>query len=184
MSKSNTLYNTLHDLKLNDERSFEELYVANYEKLCVYLLNYTSDKKIIEDVVQDTFVTVWKKRHEIEITDSIKSYLYRAVYNRLIDDFRKTKRVDTMLSEYYHTALIRAADSDTDYQTNRLKILDECIDKLPVRCKNVFIANKISGKKYQEVAVDLDISLKTVEGHITRAFKLIKECVDDPNKTV
>lgn len=178
MSKIKTFHTTLNDLKLNDERAFEELYVIYYEKLCVYLLNYTSDKKIIEDVVQDTFISVWKKRHEIEITDSIKSYLYRSVYNKLIDTFRKTKKVDSMLSEYYNTALIRAADSDTDYQTKRLKKLDDCIDELPSRCKSVFIANKISGKKYQQVADDFDISLKTVEGHITRAFKLIKECMD------
>lgn len=157
--------------------------MAYYEKLCVYLSNYTTDKKIIEDVVQDTFVTIWKKRHEIEITNSVKSYLYRAVYNKLIDGFRKTKKVDTMLSEYYHTALIRASNSDTDYQTDRLLKLDVCIDKLPLRCKNVFIANKISGKKYQEVAFDLDISLKTVEGHITRAFKLIKQCMDNPDQS-
>ncbi len=178
MSKIKIFHSTPTDSKLNDERAFEELYVLYYEKLCVYLLNYTNDKKIIEDVVQDTFISVWKKRDEIEITDSIKSYLYRSVYNKLIDTFRKTKRVDTMLSEYYHTALIRAADSDIDYQTKQLTRLDDCIDQLPSRCKEVFLANKISGKKYQEVAVVFDISLKTVEGHITRAFKLIKECMD------
>lgn len=169
-------------LNLNNERDFEQLYVAYYEKLCIYLLNYTSDKKRIEDVVQDTFVSVWKKRDDIKVTESVKSYLYRSVYHKLIDTVRQTKRTDMMLSEYYHTALLRAADSDTDYKTHRLQQLDECIDMLPLRCKNVFLANKISGKKYQQVADDFEISLKTVEGHITRAFKLIKECVDDRAK--
>lgn len=167
-----------------DKVAFEELYITYYEKLCVYLLSYTSDKKLVEDVVQDTFITIWKKRQDIEISDSIKSYLYRAVYNKMIDTFRKSKKVDSMLSEYFHTALVRAADSDTDHQTNRLKRLNDCIDQLPSRCKKVFVANKISLKKYQEVADDLEISLKTVEGHITRAFKLIRECMDDKSKKV
>ena len=173
----------LNSLNLNNRSDFEALYVAYYEKLCVYLLNYTSDRKKIEDIVQDTFVSIWNKRDAIKVTDSIKSYLYRSAYNKMIDTFRETKKTDTMLSEYFHTALLRAADSDTDYKTHRLQQLNACIDKLPLRCKNVFLANKISGKKYQEVADDLDISLKTVEGHITRAFKLIKGCLDDRAKT-
>ncbi|UJH67044.1 RNA polymerase sigma factor [Allomuricauda sp. SCSIO 65647] len=167
----------LKALKKGDQRVFETIYCDYYERLCVYLLSYTSDKEKIEDIVQDTFMTLWSKRNTIHITSSIKSYLYRTVHNKLMDTFRSSKKHDEMLSSYLHTALVRAINLDQGEQNRRLKKLDECIEQLPTRCKTVFIAKKITGKKYTQIASDLKISEKTIEGHISRAYKLIRSCM-------
>lgn len=82
-----------------------------------------------------------------------------------------------MLSAYYHTAVMRAINLDDDLKNQRLKKLEACINELPTKCKTVFMANKISGKKYSQVAADKGISIKTVEGHISKAYKLIKLCM-------
>ncbi len=168
----------LKALKNGDVSAFERIYANHYEKLCYYLLNYTSNKAKIEDVVQDTFMGLWSKRKDITITTSLKSYLYRTAYNKLIDTYRKGKKKDEMLSAYYHTAVMRAVNLDNDLKNERLKKLEACIDDLPTKCKTVFMANKISGKKYSQVAEDLDISIKTVEGHISKAYRLIKNCMN------
>ena len=167
----------INSSKKDNLHVFEKLYANNYENLCVYLLNYTNDKDKIEDIVQETFLNLWSKRNKIMIKDSIESYLYRSAYNKLMDTFRKKKKIENMLDSYYYTALIRAIKLDDDKKNERIKKLNKCINKLPKRCKEVFTENKISGKKHQQVATDLNISLKTVEGHITNAFKQIKKCM-------
>ena len=172
----------LKALMSGDVSAFERIYASHYEKLCCYLLNYTSDKAKIEDVAQDTFMGLWSQRKEINITTSLKSYLYRVAYNKLMDTYRKGKRKNEMLSSYYHTAVMRAVNIDDDLKNKRLEKLETCIDDLPSKCKKVFMANKISGKKYSQVAIDMDISIKTVEGHISKAYKLIKRCMSI-NKT-
>lgn len=177
MSKIRGLNGTFKTLKAKDEHStFESLYKEHYEKLCVFLLNYISDKDKIEDIVQDTFINFWSKRDKITITSSTKNYLYRSAYNKLIDSFREEKKKEDMISSYYNTAVL-LADSLDDFQKElRLEKLNNCLEQLPTRCKEVFVSSKITGKKYQEIADDLEISLKTVEGHITKAYKLIKSC--------
>lgn len=168
---------TLEALKKGDKRAFEKLYAANYQKLCNYLLNYTNDRKKIEDVVQDTFINLWYKRHQLTIQVSLKSYVYRMAYNKLMDSFREQQKRDSLLSEYYHTALMRAANLDEEYKISQLKVLKQCIEKLPTRCSEVFRMNKFENKKYQQVADELELSIKTVEGHISKAYKYLKDCM-------
>lgn len=165
-------------LKRGDEGAYESLYAAYYEKLCVYLLSYTNDKQKVEDVVQETFVMLWSKRRQLKIRTSLKSYLYRAAHNKLMDSFREQQKTNSLLSDYYHTALMRAANLNEDYKSVQLEKLEGCIAQLPPRCLEVFKANKIAGNKYKQVASDLDLSLKTVEGHISKAYKLLKQCMD------
>ncbi|AUP78921.1 RNA polymerase sigma factor [Flavivirga eckloniae] len=164
-------------LKNGDDHAFEKIYADHYELLCFYLLSYTSDKAKVEDIVQETFITLWSKRKEINITTSLKNYLIRIAYNKLTDTYRKSKKKDEMLSSYYQTALMRAINLDNDEKNERLLKLDKCIDKLPKKCRDVFKENKIKGMKYSQVAENMNISIKTVEGHITNAFRLIRSCM-------
>lgn len=164
-------------LKNGDRHVFEKLYADYYEKLCVYLLSYVQDRDKVEDIVQDTFMSIWAKHDQIHITSSFKSYLYKAAHNRLVDLYRKKEKTDGVLSSYYHTALLRAVNLNEEHKQKRLRKLDKCISQLPERCRNVFVANKIDGLRYKQVASKFNISLKTVEGHVTRAYKLIKSCM-------
>ena len=123
-------------------------------------------------------MSIWAKRDQINITGSFRSYLYKTAYNKLVDTYREKEKVDGVLSSYYYNALMRAVNLNEDQKNSRLQKLEKCLGELPKRCKKVFIANKIDGKPYKQVAELFNISLKTVEGHITRAYKLIKSCMD------
>ncbi|WP_282134517.1 RNA polymerase sigma factor [Seonamhaeicola maritimus] len=164
-------------MKKGDQKAFEQVYSEYYEKLCVYLLSYTSDKEKVEDTVQDVFIKLWNKRKELTIRSSLKNYLYRAAYNMLMDKYRKQKRRDELLSSYYHTAVMRAIETDPSIKAEKIKKIKECIDLLPNKCKQVFMESKVTGLKRLEVAEKLNLSIKTVEGHITRAYSLIKKCM-------
>lgn len=167
----------LERIKKGDSQAFKILYSEYYEKLCVYLMRYTSDKDKVEDTVQDVFTRLWNKRKEISIRSSLKNFLYRAAYNELMDNYRKQKRKDEMLSSYYHNALMQAIEVDPALKAEKIKKLKECIEALPSKCKAVFIESKISRLRHFQVAEKLNISMKTVEGHITRGFAMIKACM-------
>lgn len=163
--------------KNGNQKFFEMLYIAYYEKLCVYSLNYISDKNAIQDLVQDVFVALWSNRKKIVITTSLKSYLYKMVYYKIIDEHRIIKKKNDLLSSYYKDALDLVIELDEDEKAERLKKLENCIEELPEKCKKVFIAKKYANLKNEQIASQLNISIKTMEGHITKAFKLIRSCM-------
>lgn len=144
----------------------------------MYLKSYTSDHAKIEDTVQDVFIKLWHKRKRLSVKKSLKSYLYRAAYNTLMDSYRKQQRNDEMLSSYYHTAVMRAIETDTTIKTDKITKMKSCIELLPGKCKQVFVESKISGLKRAQVAENLNITIKTVEGHITKAYALLKMCLE------
>jgi RNA polymerase sigma-70 factor (ECF subfamily) len=167
----------INSLKKGDQKVFERLYSDYFEKLCFYLLNFTQDKEIIQDIVQDTFIKLWMNREKLTISSSLKSYLYKSVYNNFIDNYRERKKRDKRLESYYQSALYKIIDSDEEYKEQRLNKLNKCIDELPPKCKEVFTSIKLSGMKHKEVSSTLNISLKTVEGHVRKAYVFIKNCM-------
>jgi len=160
---------------------FKELYTLYYKKLCTYSLNYTDDKNLAQDIVQDTFMYIWDNRKKIIITTSINSFLYKIVYNKIMDHYRGKKKTDKLLLTYYDAAIKKTAETNNDYKEEKLKKLEECIELLPKRCKLIFLKKKKSRLKNKDIANDLDISIKTVEGHIARGYKFLKKCINSKN---
>lgn len=180
MSKKRDFNSDIEAFKNGDEHFFEALYIAYFEKLCVYSLNYISDKDAIQDVVQDVFVDLWSNRKEIVITTSLNSYLYKIVYYKIMDVHRSAKKKNNLLASYYRKAIDFVIESDEDYIAERLEKLANCIEELPEKCKKVFIAKKIDKLKNEQVTEQLNITVKTMEGHITKAFKFIRNCMNQP----
>ena len=180
MSKKRDFNSDIEAIKNGDEHFFEALYIAYFEKLCLYSLNYISDQDAIQDLVQDVFVALWANRKKIVITTSLNSYLYKMVYYKIMDVHRSTKKKNDLLSSFYKDALDFVIESDEDYIAERLKKLENCIEELPEKCKKVFIAKKITNLKNEQITEELNISIKTIEGHITKAFKFIRNCMNHP----
>ncbi|WP_111309583.1 RNA polymerase sigma-70 factor [Confluentibacter sediminis] len=163
-----------------DLRAFEIIYNQFYEALCLYALRYTPDRSLAEDIVQDTFVDLWIHRKGISEEHSFKSYIYRIVYNKLMDVFRQDAKTQKMYASYYQQPMaqfISTLDAEPGYREELMTKLKYCIDKLPNRCKEVFLKTKMAGLKYSETAKVLNLSIKTVEGHVGRAYVFIKDCL-------
>jgi len=157
---------------------FKELYTLYYKKLCTYSLNYIDDKNLAQDIVQDTFMYIWDNRKKIIITTSINSFLYKIVYNKIMNHYRGKKKTDELLLTYYDIAIKKATEVNNDDQEQKLKKLEECIQLLPKRCKLIFLKKKKSRLKNKDIAEELNISIKTVEGHIARGYKFLKACIN------
>ena len=170
-------------LKKGDYDAYTLLMNYYYKNLCGYANLFTKDPSKSEDIVQNVFVKLWVYRKKIDSNIPIKRYLHKSVYNEFIDQYRKNKSVVTL--EEKHLKAINTIIDDNSFDIEKLmtRVNDE-IEKLPEKCKKVFILNKKEGLTHDEIAEYLQISKKTVEGHITRAFKILNQKLGKKIKSI
>ncbi len=183
MSDFNDSYFLALQLKDGNAKAYDFLVETYYPKLCAYIFTFTKDHPSAEDVVQDVFAHLWVKRKHVDPNSSIKNYLYKSAYNKFIDQYRKNKPV--VYLEKKHIESMDTVMEHDIFEIDRLiEILNREIEKLPPKCQSVFILNKREGLTHMEISEHLNISLKTVEGHITRAFKILSEKLEDKMKPI
>lgn len=167
-------------LKAGGEEAFSFIFIKYYGNLFSYASRILNDSSDAQECVQKTFYHMWDIRQKLEIRDSIKSYLYRSVYNNCINTIRQKK----LLSKYeekdqidlYFSRIIQSPQAEMrmiDSETRRAILHN--VQSLPEKCKEVFIRCKINGQSQAEVAGIMNISIKTVENQMTIALKKLKE---------
>ena len=161
-------------LSAGDVKAYDFLMDSFYRNLCSYAYSLTNDHGKAEDIVQNVFVEIWMNRKNINPDFSIKNYLYKSVYNEFIDQYRKGKPV-VYLEKKYLEALDLVVENEHENLDELLKLVDKEINNLPLKCKRIFLLNKKEGLTHTEISEYLNISIKTVEGHMTRAFKFLGE---------
>ena len=154
-----------------------------YKNLCGYANLFTKDPSMSEDIVQNVFVKLWVYRKKINPNIPIKRYLHKSVYNEFIDQYRKNKSVISLEEKHLRTINTIIDDNSFDIEKLMTRVNNE-IEKLPEKCKKVFILNKKEGLTHDEIAEYLQISKKTVEGHITRAFKILNQKLGKKIKSI
>ena len=174
----------LDSLKKGDERAYKNLYDLYYSGLVVYCFNLTKDQDRAEDIVQQTLVKIWIKRDTLHIRSSLKSYLYRSVYNTFLKEYKKLKKEEVVLADLKNTVLMDFVEKDESILEERMKLLESAIDQLPKKNREVFLLSKKSGYKHKEIAAQLDISEKAVEKHISRATQSIKKWLKDKENSL
>ncbi|MDB5274309.1 MAG: polymerase sigma-70 factor [Chitinophagaceae bacterium] len=144
--------------------------------LCKVAYAIVRDKSAAEDIVQDVFLTIWKKRKELIIDSNLKGYLYRAVSNSCLNHLQSYhKRNIKPFEEFKDSALGSYVPHDTiDY--DRLdSAIQKAIDRLPPRCKVIFVLSRVEGLKHQQIADALNVSVKTVENQMGIALVKLRE---------
>lgn len=162
-----------------DNADFKEIYLKYYQELCVYACSYTNDQGDAEDLVQNVLIKFLEKKSYINFEGNLRSYLYKSVYNSFLDTVRHQNKVDKSLEEVKYQLLSEIIEEESDSLNKRISILKEEIDKLPKKCKEIFVLCKFDGLKYSQVAKELNISTNTVENHISKAYKLLRKRLTD-----
>ncbi len=169
-------------LKEGEESSYRHLYDLYYSELCSYVTSLCGSRDFAQDIVQQTFIKFWKNKHKINIKYSLKKYLYKAVYHQFIDSNRKLKKEVKYLNKLQQEAILEIIDISKEDIERKYEILELEINKLPLKCKKVFLLGKKEGYKYKEIAIKLNISIKTVESHMTSALKKLKANIKNNSK--
>lgn len=166
-------------LQSGDVTAFETIYRLYANNLYIFACSYISDKIAAEDIVQEVFVTLWDRRKALRIKSNIHGYLFTMVRNRCLDYLRKPRKTISIDGEEVDERRINY-QALQDEGASRLieseleKSIHDAIELLPEACRAVFLKTRIEGMKYKEAARELNISVKTVESHMTKALKHLR----------
>lgn len=160
-------------LARSEKQAFEEIYSRYWQKLFVIAYNRLQDRWGAEDIVHDVFAGLWVNRHSAEIKD-LENYLAVATKYSVFNRMKKELREREALKGIGETPVMDLRIEDRLYHRQVLERVREEVEKLPARCKLIFKYRKEEGLPVKEIAKRLDITPKTVENQITRAYKHLK----------
>lgn len=162
-------------LKKNDDKAFETLYNHLWEKLYAVSFNYVRDKAIAQEIVQDVFVSLWVKRLRLDTVNDIDAFAMRSVQNRIYDHFDKKAVEERYIAKVSQSSkkLVNTTQHQIEYEETFNLITTE-IDKLPDTTKKIFRLSRFDRFTNEEIASSLQLSVKSVEYHITQALKHLR----------
>jgi len=166
-------------IKNGDQHAFKAFYDANFEKLFTYLKNRGIRSDAAEDIIQKAFIYIWENRQKIDSSLSLRAYIYRIVYTRMlnyIDQRKETTEWDTSLNK---TEITPHEDAEYSDLKSSFK---QTLKRMPERRRAVFEHCFIHELTYKETADVLSISPKTVENHMALAFKDMRASLEKFNK--
>jgi len=165
-------------IRRSNQKAFDELFRSFYPVLVRFAVRYLRDKTAAKDVVQDCFVTLWKKRGRIDPEKSLKSYLFTMVRNRSLNDIRDRSATEVDHEFASSQPVVEPAVQDEpDGQPEKLrKKFENWINELPERQREAFQLSRFEGLDHQEIARVMELSPKTVNNHIVAALGTLKEC--------
>ena len=168
----------LSAIKSGDQRAFERVFRMFYVPLCDYAAMILGEQAEAEDVVQDLFMHIWRSRVEIEVQDSVKSYLFTSVRFRALNVLKHRK-----IEQHYVNEILQDEDAELYYMRSVIeeetrRLIFTAIDSLPEHCRKVCLLN-LEGMDNQEIADELQVSLNTVKFHKKNAYKLLRDKLKD-----
>ncbi|MGD9557753.1 MAG: RNA polymerase sigma-70 factor [Mangrovibacterium sp.] len=166
---------------------FEILFKTYYNRLCAFAVNFVSRNDLAEDIVADVFLKLWEKKESVNITDSISSYLFRAVKNSCINYLNREKsrshtiseneisllnlKLEYLISERYPLTDLIGKELEERIKTE--------IEKLPGQCREIFYLSRFEDFSHKEIAEKLGISENTVKVQIYRALSKLRQGLKD-----
>lgn len=166
-------------LKMHDRKAFEKLYKEHYRRLFALAYRYVGQAPVAEEIVHDVFLTIWKIGGALKVQYSIKSYLSKAVINSSLNFIKKEK----INNGKQHAYLVVESDPDIENEQRAkkeslLNSLEDAMAILPPKCREVMYLSRFGKLKQQEIAIQMNISIKTVKNHLTYGFQKLRELLE------
>ncbi len=170
--------NTFERIKNGDEKAFDDIFDTYYAGLCVFANKYVEDIDLAEDIVQELFIKIWIKREQLNINNSLRSYLFQSVNNSCLNHLKHLK-----IRDNYKKHISSYKTDELHYDTLVEKELNlriyNSIESLPEKRKIIFKLSRFGGLKYKEIAEKRKISIKTVKVQIGKALKTLRHDLRD-----
>lgn len=170
----------MQEMKADNMFAFDIIYKKYCKRLYKFGYSILKSQEETENLIQDVFLTLWENRHKVEKDSSVKSYVFAIAYNSAISILRKKARETTFFEYLKSLQVVKEEPVNVELEYNELtKKLDEIVQALPQRQKEVYILHRGEGLKYNEIAVRMGISVNTIENHMGHALKTIREKLGD-----
>lgn len=173
--------NLLSDSYLHIE-DFEKLYEDYYAMLCMIAYEYCRDKKLAEDLVSETFMNLWERRHSIVIQTSVKNYLIKSTQNTCLQHIRKRKIETSELNDdisNMHIAWGANYPLGNLFEKELEGMIQDAIENLPAKCREIFLLSRDEEMTYGQIAETLNISENTVKTQVKTALSRIRIALKD-----
>lgn len=181
LGKDNITYELLTRLKNGDMLAFDRVYELYSHKLFSFVFKILKNEAEADDIVQEVFVKIWESRHNLEDYKLLNSYIFTIAYNNSIDLIRKRISNTKYLEHLKNSAIINVTPTIiSQIEFNELNIkVEKLIANLPERQKQVYLLHREEGLTYPEIAKQLGISKNTVENHMVKALKYLRQNMDN-----
>lgn len=159
----------------NPEKGVELLYRRYFQPLCNHAIKYVGSKTIAEDLVSDVFFEFYKTGAFAGIQSSYRFYLFRAVRNRAFSYVKwELKRVEPFEEKHdFDFSAAQGPDAISQFE-EMFQDVQNAVNTLPIQRRKIYLMNRFEGKRYQEIADELQLSVKTVEVQLYRANKFVR----------
>lgn len=171
----------LQRFKIGDELAFEKIFKANHNQIVGFCIQFISDLDKAKSLTQEVFLNLWLNREKIETLNGIKAFLYTFAKSSCLNYIRHRKVIskyeDKHLQEKeeeLNREVLESFDFNSLEFSELESLIQQAINDLPEKCRQVFIMSRFDGKKNKEISEELNISVKAVEANMTRALKTLK----------
>jgi len=182
MDKTNN-NESLHfiNFKKGNELAFEYFFNKYYSQILGFGIQFLHDKEEAKGITQEAFINLWLNKDKISTDPGIRSFLYTYAKSKCLNSIKHQK-----VKEKYKSQTLNKKERDLDHQilksmkfdslslTELEALVHKSIEELPDKTKQIFIKKRFENKKNKEISEEMEISLKTVESHITKALKVLK----------
>lgn len=165
----------IKELRAGKESAFDYLFRSRYKDLCRFAWSFVSDYSVAEDIVQELFSTIWRRKEAIDERQSLDSYLYVSVRNACFT-YLRTRKQNVELSALRNEAVL--PETDYVFESPVLRTLWNAVEALPLQCKVIFKLVVLEEMKYQDVADHMDISINSVKTQMKIAYKELRSKLD------
>lgn len=160
-----------------DELQFSGMFKEYYSRLCLFACRITGNRESSEDIVQDCFLKLWQRKHEIDWTVSIGPYLYTMVRYSAYH-YNRDRQGTEILSEFNKEIADEQHFLHQLVETETLHEIYKAIQALPPKCGNIFRALYLDDKKVKEVSVEHKISTSTIRSHKAAALAILRHRIE------
>lgn len=165
--------NLIKHIVAGKEEAFDYIFRKYYRTLCANAIVLLKDDDLAQSVVQDCFIQFWEKRKKLKDVKEIYSFLSVMVRNKSIDRLRKEER-EKRVVDILKSRLKESVEENSAISSEFEDIFQKAVLKLPERCRMAFEYSRFDGLKYSEIAKEMNVSQKAVEGLMGRALKILR----------
>jgi len=159
----------------DNREAFAALYERYWDKIFAVAIHRLGNEEEAEEIVQEIFLSIWTRRKSLKLTHSLATYLSVAVKYKVINHLGRKHRTQLQLDELTNTTPATENSTSNWMDEKELKIqLKKGINRLPEKCRIVFLLSRDENKTYAEIAAQLNISQKTVEAHMSKALSTLR----------
>lgn len=170
----------IEKLRSGDSDSFSDVFSAYYKDMVFFAYSFTREQSSAEDIVQETFVKLWEDHEKLHVTVSLRSILLKTIQNKCIDWLRHKKIINIHSDYIIDNSPLYEYDTDNYILRSDLEErIEKEITNLPEKFKEAFEMNRFEGLKYKEIAIKLNVSIRTVEVRISKALGLLRKNLID-----